>query len=100
MFADRLQGAELPSPSVAVYAHVAGCNLFGEVIDEAGDVDEVIGIGDKERVGGGHVGEIVWEGRGGGGAEETGELGGAVVGEGRLLGRAGRAVEHGLSVLV
>lgn len=102
VFANGFQSVEFSSPSVAVDAHVADCNLFREVVDEAGDVDEIIGVGDEERVGGGHVGEIVLEGRGGGGAEETGALGGeggVVVGDGRGLRWARCAAEHVLSVL-
>lgn len=92
---------ELPSLSVAVYAHVTDCDFFREVTDEAGDVDEIVGIGDEEGVGGGHVGEVVLDGRGGCGAEETGELCGAwlVVGEGGGKMGVGWVVKHGLSVL-
>jgi hypothetical protein len=87
VFADGLQGVELPAFAVAVYADVADGDLFCEVVDEAGDVDEIVGIGDEEGVGGGHVGEIVLEGGERGGAEET-RGGRGLLWRGRGLGRA------------
>lgn len=98
VFANGVQGVELPSFSVAVDADVSDRDLFCEVVDEAGDVDEVIGVGDEEGVGGGHVGEVIREGRGRGCAEEARELwvvgfGGGGRGRGGL-GRAGCAVDQ------
>lgn len=101
VFANGLEGAEFPAFSVAVYAHVADCDLFHEKVDEARGVEEIIGVGDEEGVGRGHVGEIILEGRGGGGAEKTGG-GGEVRGcvwFGMLLG-AGCVLEGVLSVLL
>lgn len=95
VFAHGVQGVELPSFSVAVDANVSDGDLFCEVADEAGDVDEVIGVGDEEGVGGGHVGEVIWEGRERGCAEEAGELWVLDVLEGGGgLGRTGCAVDQ------
>lgn len=81
VFANGLQGVAFPAFSAAVYAHIADGDLFDEIADEAVDVDEIVCVGDEERVGGGHVGEIILEGWEGEGAEETGgdgEVGGRV----------------------
>ena len=79
VFADGVEGVELPAFTVAVYADVADGDLFCEVVDEAGDVDEEIGVGDEKGVGRGHVGEVILEGGGRGCAKEAGG------GRGRLL---------------
>ena len=76
VFADCVERVEFPAPAVAVYADVVHDDLFCEVIHEAGEVDEVVGVGDEEGVGGGHVGEVVLEGWRRCGAEETGGGGG------------------------
>jgi hypothetical protein len=53
------EGAELLPLAIAVDADVAHSNLLTEVQDEALDIDEVLGVWDKEGVGGGNVCEIV-----------------------------------------
>lgn len=103
VFAHGIESVQLPSLAVTVNADVADGDLFYEVCDEAGDVDEVVCVGNEERVGGGHVGEIIIEGWECGCAEET--RGGrdrwvvGLIGCGGGLGRVGCAVEHGFLVL-
>jgi len=70
---------------VAVDADVADRDLFTKIADEALEVDEILGIGDEEGVGDGHVSEIVVEGSGLVCAEEAVEGGGAGTGRGDLF---------------
>ena len=69
VFSRGFERSETFAFAVAINADVPDHDLFAEVGDEAGDVDEVFRVGDEEGVDGGHMRQVVFEGGGGLGAE-------------------------------
>lgn len=75
MFAHGVHAPEFFAFLVAMDAHIAHCDLLAKIRDKAGDVDEILGVWDEERVRGGHVREVSLERGGDGRAEEAVVLG-------------------------
>jgi len=59
MFPHCIEASELPAPLETGYAGVVDRDTLAEERQESGEVGEVLQIRDEERVGGGHMRDIL-----------------------------------------
>jgi len=62
VFSNCIHSPEFTTLLVAEDADISDGDLFAKVSDETGKVDEVLCVGNEERMGVGHVCQVIFEG--------------------------------------